>query len=126
MDFEGSLEFLVEQGFVLNYIFKYSPRPNTRAAERYDDDVPEDTKKARHKRLLEVAERTQRARLQRHCGHEVDAFIESVAERDGRILLGRTRHGLPVSLQGPAELVGTTVRLRIEETTAYGMVATLA
>jgi len=125
-DFEGSLAFLEEQGFVLNYIFKYSPRPNTRAAERYEDDVAEDTKKARHKRLLEVAERTQRARLQRYRGRELRAFIESVSERDGRILLGRTHHGLPVSLQGPAELVGTTVHLRVEETTAYGMAATLA
>jgi len=124
-DFEGSLAFLDEQGFALNYIFKYSPRPNTRAAERYEDDVPEETKKLRHKRLLEVAERTQRARLERYRGQELRVFIESVSERDGRVLLGRTHHGLPVSLQGPPTLVGTSVTVQIQETTAYGMAATL-
>jgi len=124
-DFEGSLAFLEEQGFVLNYIFKYSPRPDTRAAERYADDVPEDLKKQRHRRLLEIAERTQRARLQRYLGQRVAVFVESVSERDARMLLGRTHHGLPVSLQGPATLVGESVQAEVLETTAYGMAARL-
>ncbi len=125
-DFEGSLAFLEEQGFVVNYIFKYSPRPDTRAAERYADDITEEQKKQRHRRLLEVAERTQRARLQRYLGQRVAVFVESVSERDGRLLLGRTHHGLPVSLQGPAELVGSSVTVEVLETTAYGMAAKLA
>ncbi|MEZ6013571.1 MAG: tRNA (N6-isopentenyl adenosine(37)-C2)-methylthiotransferase MiaB [Planctomycetota bacterium] len=124
-DFEGSVAFLEEQGFALNYIFKYSPRPDTRAAERYEDDVPEAVKKERHRRLLEAAERTQRGRLERFRGLGVAVFVESVAERDERVLLGRTHHGQPVSFQGPPHLVGTNVQVRIEETTAYGMVASL-
>jgi len=125
-DFEGSLAFLAEQQFVLNYIFKYSPRPGTRAGERLEDDVPEPVKKERHRRILEVAERTQRGRLERWRGQDVSVFVESVSERDPRLVLGRTVHGAPVSLAGSAELVGTSVAARVLETTAYGLVAELA
>jgi tRNA A37 methylthiotransferase MiaB len=78
-------------------------------------------KKDRNRRLLALAERVQRTRLERYAGTSVRAFVESTSERDPRVLLGRTVHGVPVSFRGAAELVGTTVELAIDETTAYGM-----
>ena len=46
---------LVEEiGFVQAYVFKYSVRPNTLAARRMADDVPEDVKKARNLALLDA------------------------------------------------------------------------
>ncbi|TDJ69871.1 MAG: tRNA (N6-isopentenyl adenosine(37)-C2)-methylthiotransferase MiaB [Planctomycetota bacterium] len=120
-DFAGSEALLEELEFAVNYIFKYDPRPATHAAERLDDDLDVSVKKARNRRLLAVAERVQRTRLARYAGTSVRAFVESTSERDPRVLLGRTIHGVPVSFRGAQELVGTTIQLAIDETTAYGL-----
>lgn len=120
-DFAGSEAFLREMGFAVNYIFKYDPRPGTSADGRLADDVPDAIKKERNQRLLRVAEAVQHDRFERYRAKSVRAFVESVSERAPSVLLGRTWHGLPVSFRGGPELVGRTVELRIEETTAYGM-----
>lgn len=120
-DFQGSERFLEEQGFLVNYVFKYDPRPSTKADERLDDDIADAIKKERNQRLLQAAERTQRQRFQAYRGREVEVFAESLSERDERIVLGRTLHGMPVSFEGPADLVGTKVHVTIDESTAYGM-----
>jgi tRNA-2-methylthio-N6-dimethylallyladenosine synthase len=125
-DFAQSLALLEEISFAQSYVFQYDPRPGTTAAERLSDDVPAEVKKERHQRLLAAAERVQRARLARHQGRLTRAFIESVGERDARVLLGHTVHGLPCSLQAGAELVGRMVELAVEQTTAFGMACTLA
>lgn len=127
-DFAASESVLEEMQFSVNYIFKYDPRPGTSADERQADDVPAAVKKERNRRLLELAERVQRKRFERYRGQTVRALVESVSERDERILLGRTVHGMPVSFEPKdvAEanaLVGGVLDLEVENTTAYGMSA---
>jgi len=53
-DFEQTVELVKYCHFRNSFIFKYSERPGTKAAELYADDVPEEVKKYRHNRLLEV------------------------------------------------------------------------
>ena len=52
-------------------------------------------------------------------------FVESLSERDPRVLLGRTVHGLPISFEGGSELVGTLCQPLVEGATAYGMAGRL-
>jgi len=120
-DFEASLSLLDEMEFAVNYIFKYDPRPGTSAEDRLADDVATGLKKERNQRLLECAERVQRRRLESYRGQTVRAMIESVSERDARVLLGRTIHGLPISFDGDASHVGHMIDLRVAQSTAYGM-----
>ncbi|MBL4771326.1 MAG: TRAM domain-containing protein, partial [Planctomycetes bacterium] len=95
--------------------------PGTRAEGEREDDVVTAIKKERNQRLLKAAERVQRARFARYHGKQVEAWVDSVSERDNRILLGRTRQGMAVSFPGDASLVGTMAPILIAETTAYGM-----
>ena len=53
IDFKDTLKALKDIQFDAAYIFKYSPRPFT-AAEKLKDDVSEDVKKERHKKLLDL------------------------------------------------------------------------
>ena len=53
-DFEQTVELVKYCRFRNSFIFKYSPRPGTRATELYADDVPENVKKYRNNRLLEI------------------------------------------------------------------------
>jgi len=52
-DFSNTLDTIKDVKFNSAYIFKYSPRPGTKAA-KMKDDVPVDVKKIRHKTLLDL------------------------------------------------------------------------
>lgn len=52
-DFAQTLDLARRVGFDSAYIFKYSPRPNTKAA-LLSDDVPMEAKKRRHAQLLKL------------------------------------------------------------------------
>ena len=53
-DFEQTINLVKYCRFRNSFIFKYSERAGTKAAELYKDDVPEDVKKFRHNKLLEI------------------------------------------------------------------------
>lgn len=71
------------------YMFAYSERPGTLAAKRYQDDIPEETKK---RRLTEVVEK-QRAhsllRLQEQVGTVHKVLIEGFSKRSDKDYCGR-------------------------------------
>ncbi|TAN60219.1 tRNA (N6-isopentenyl adenosine(37)-C2)-methylthiotransferase MiaB [bacterium] len=58
-DFEATLDLLKTVRFNGAFIFKYSPRPHTRAA-KLKDDVPRDEKERRHRILLETQRKISR------------------------------------------------------------------
>jgi len=55
-DFQATCRMLEEVRFNTAYIFKYSPRPHSRAAEM-EDDVPRREKERRHKLALDLQKR---------------------------------------------------------------------
>ncbi len=125
-DYLASEAFLAEQGFVTNYIFKYDARPTTAAAETLQDDVADEVKKDRNRRLLAKAEEIGLARMSAHVGAARDVFVESASDRYEGTLVGRTTHGLAVSFPGGAELLGTTVRVDVRGASAFGLSGELA
>ena len=53
-DFEQTVDLVKYCRFRNSFIFKYSERAGTKAAELYADDVSEEVKKYRNNRLLEI------------------------------------------------------------------------
>ena len=107
-DFAESERLLEHYGFVVNYVFKYSPRPDTAAHERFPDDVPEETKKERNRRLLAASERAGLARHRARLGGLERVFVEDLSQR---------RVAVDVSVVQPrarAEL-GVGARPRVEQ-----------
>ncbi len=120
-DFQGSLDFLEEQQFLVNYIFKYDPRPGTHADSRLADSVAEQVKKERNRRLLDAAEAVQRRRCERVVGQALPVWIERVSERDPGLVLGRTLSGMPVSCPGKPDWVNTHRTVRLDTATPFGV-----
>ena len=121
-DFEASERFLAEQGFVVNYVFQYDPRPTTRAAE-LADDVPGELKRERNNRLLRAGERAALQRMQAQLGRTLRVLAESESDRRPGHLKGRSQHGLPVSFPGDPAQIGTVVEVVAEDASPYGLAA---
>ena len=116
--------FLEACGFVVNYVFQYSPRPGTTAAA-FEDDVTAEEKRDRNNRLLRVSERTGRRRLEAWIGRTVEVFVEEPHPKREGAWRGRSFHNLPVSFASDTVRPGDVVRVLIGEASAFGMSGTL-
>lgn len=111
-DFLETLAVLEEVGFGETFTFLYSPRPETKAAQ-LDDPVS----KAEKQRWFEELLAKQRQISARVWGPDVGATQEVLVEGKSRHgagqLFGRNLWNRIVNFDGPEELVGRTVRVRI-------------
>jgi tRNA-2-methylthio-N6-dimethylallyladenosine synthase len=125
--FERTCTLVREGGFKNSFIFKYSPRPGTKADELFADDVPEEVKRRRNTDLLATQNAVSLEDHRRNVGQTVEVLVEGRSKSDlksaggpgPRQLTGRTMTDHIVVLEGNGRLIGQTVRVRIEEATAF-------
>lgn len=122
--FQRTCNLVREAGFKNSFIFKYSPRPGTKADELYPDDVPEEVKKRRNNDLLAIQTAVSLADHRRWIGERVEVLVEGPSERalktgDSSQLTGRTRTDHIVVLDGPPSLAGQTVAVAVEDASAF-------
>ena len=110
-DFAETLAVCEEVSFDHAFTFIYSPRRGTDAA-RMDEQVPEDLKRERLERLVEVVQRHARARNQQLIGTLQEVLVEGPSRTDADVLRGRTRTNKTVLLSDAEP--GQLVQLRME------------
>jgi tRNA-2-methylthio-N6-dimethylallyladenosine synthase len=88
------------------FSFKYSPRPNTLADKRYEDDVTEDEKTRRIVALQALQRDVQRAIHEEAVGATFDVLIDASSRRRAWELSGRTSGNTVVNLPGSPEWIG--------------------
>ncbi|HID10635.1 MAG TPA: tRNA (N6-isopentenyl adenosine(37)-C2)-methylthiotransferase MiaB [Candidatus Latescibacteria bacterium] len=113
-DFERTLEVIRYVQFDDAYMYRYSPRPGTLAAQ-FPDDVPEEEKLRRLDEVIRLQREITWRVNERLVGSEVEVLIEAPAKRDG--MLGRTRTDKPVVVRGEGLKVGDFVKVRVTGTT---------
>ena len=143
--FQKSMELVRAAKFKNSFIFKYSERPGTKAADRYPDDVPDDVKKRRNNDLLAVQNENSRIDHRAQVGNTVEVLVEGPSRREQSAsyqasiaqgadpprsvmqLTGRSMADHIVVFDGTARLIGHTVGIAITDAspfTLYGKVLT--
>ncbi|NLF95932.1 MAG: tRNA (N6-isopentenyl adenosine(37)-C2)-methylthiotransferase MiaB [Candidatus Riflebacteria bacterium] len=113
-DFADTLELVEKVRYESAFMYYYSPRPGTKAAEMADQ-LSEEEKKDRLARLIEVQNRISLEESQKLIGREYEVLVEANAARDQTDLVGKTRSGRSVNFPGDNSLIGSYVRVRIEQ-----------
>ena len=112
-DFEATRSLMEEAGFDNAFIFKYSPRPGTRAAA-LPDDVPTAEKEHRDQVLLADQERRGLARNQKLIGTVREVLVEGPSLRNKARWSGRDSGNRIVVFEPSASVsVGSLVQVRI-------------
>ncbi|MAE75784.1 MAG: tRNA (N6-isopentenyl adenosine(37)-C2)-methylthiotransferase MiaB, partial [Planctomycetes bacterium] len=123
-----SKELMEEVGFAQSFVFKYSPRPLTVAADYMQDDVPQQVKQRRNQELLKIQTRISLAKNEALVGSVVEVLVEGPSKKRVDRYTGRTdRHRLvhfPIPAQGES-LVGRYVPVRLEEASAHSLLGRL-
>ena len=117
-DFQATLDVVQEARFDAAFTFIYSPREGTRAASM-PDQVPEDVKRDRIYRLIELVNTTAENVNESLRGRVVEVMVDGPSERDPSTLAGRTRTNKMVHWrqggQGGALAPGDLVMVRVLE-----------
>jgi tRNA-2-methylthio-N6-dimethylallyladenosine synthase len=96
-DFEATLTLMEAAAFDSSFLFKYSPRPETRAFD-HGDTVPEPVKSERLERALTLQKRLAERRNRALLGRRESVLIESANARDPGTWLGRLRSNKSIVL----------------------------
>jgi tRNA-2-methylthio-N6-dimethylallyladenosine synthase len=135
--FDKTLRLVDEAKFKNSFIFKYSERPGTKAAERYADDVPEEVKKRRNNDLLAVQNANSLADHRTWIGKQVEVLVEGPSRHTSRHG-GLKADGHPVQLTGrtmtdhiavfdaPPRLIGQIVPVHIHDASHFTLFGTVA
>jgi tRNA-2-methylthio-N6-dimethylallyladenosine synthase len=120
-DFAQTRELFADCNYDMAYIFKYSVRSGTPAADM-GDQVPDEVKEARNQELLEILRQNSLRRNAALLGTVEEVLVEG-PDKTGKLFTGRTAGNRVAIFAADPRLVGELVPLRIERasvSTLYG------
>jgi len=117
-DHQETISVMREVGYDYAYMFKYSERPNTLAAKKFPDDVPEDIKSRRLDEIIALQQELSLKSNKLDIGKEFEVLAEGVSKRSDQQLFGRTSQNKVVVFPREAFNPGDYVRVKIVSCTA--------
>ncbi|WP_372899002.1 tRNA (N6-isopentenyl adenosine(37)-C2)-methylthiotransferase MiaB [Stieleria sp.] len=129
-DFEKSVALVERCRFKNSFIFQYSVRPGTKAAERLEDDVPREVKAERNHRLLEVQNRIAKEENAKMIGREVQVLVEGPskkaadADADSPVvqMTGRTPCDRIVVFDGNRRQAGQLLDIHVDDVSSHTLI----
>ncbi len=122
-DYRQTRDLVEEIQFDNAFVFRYSPRRDTPAAEM-PDQIDEHLKEERNQDLLEVVNKSNRRILERLVGSQVEVLCEGRSKTNRSRLMGRTRTNKIVVFEGNNELIGELVDIQIERANGFSLYGT--
>ncbi len=119
-DYEMTRALVERVQFDNAFVFRYSQRSETPAAEM-PGQVEESTKEARNHDLLSVVDHSAKRAGERLVGETVEILCEGPSKTNAARLTGRTRTNKIVVFEGDDEAVGQLVDLRITHSTGFSL-----
>ncbi len=117
-DFLQTLAAVERVRFDNAFIFQYSPRKNTPAADM-EGQISRSLKEQRNQRLLSVVNRIAIEKNSQLVGTVQSILVEGASKTNADRLQGRTPQNKPVIIEGSRELIGRIVDVRIVESTGF-------
>lgn len=118
-EFQETLSLVREAAFDSAFMFIYSPRPGT-AAARLDDQIPEEVKRDRIHRLIELQNAVSLEKNRALIGRTLEVLIDGAGKQPGTVS-GRTRSNKLVTFPGEQDSVGRIVEVVISKAHTFGL-----
>jgi tRNA-2-methylthio-N6-dimethylallyladenosine synthase len=139
-----SMDAVREFRFKNSFIFKYSERSGTKAAELLPDDIPEDVKKRRNNELLAVQNEISEEDNAQFIGSTVSVLVEGLSKSAEKQetrqaepessgdegtqktqLMGRSECDRIVVFDGNPRLAGTTAEIEVHDCTGTTLIGSI-
>lgn len=123
-DFLETMDVVEKAQYDLAFTFLYSRRKGT-VADRRENQIPEEVKKERFNRLLDVVNRAAENQSSLYLGQISEILVEGKSKKNENVLTGRNRQNKTVNFIGEDHLIGEIVKVRIIDTKSFSMTGEL-
>ncbi|SFC17178.1 tRNA (N6-isopentenyl adenosine(37)-C2)-methylthiotransferase MiaB [Clostridium uliginosum] len=120
-DFNETLELVKEVQYDAAFTYLYSRRNHT-PADKMTNQIPEEVKHERFDRLVKVVNEGIAKGNKATEGRVVQVLVEGFSKNDETKLTGRTRNSRLVNFEGPIELVGKLVNVKITKANSFSLI----
>ena len=111
-DLEDTIDVVKQVNFEQIFMFIYSRRVGTRA-DKMENQIPEEIKHKRFDRLKQVFEESIEENNKKYIGTTQKILVEGYSKNNQDMLTGRTDTNKVVIFEGPEELIGKIVNIKI-------------
>ncbi|PQJ36447.1 tRNA (N6-isopentenyl adenosine(37)-C2)-methylthiotransferase MiaB [Salinibacter sp. 10B] len=121
---QDTLSLMEEVRYDHAYMFKYSERPQTYAARKLEDDVPEDVKQRRLEEIIELQNQHSKESNESEIGRVHTVLVEGTSKKSDEQLFGRTDTNKGVVFDREDYEQGDYVKVRIDDCTSSTLLGT--
>ena len=113
-DFNETINVMKKVRFNSSFMFKYSSRPGTKAAE-YTDHIPEDVKQDRLEKVINFQKQVTFEENKKNIGDIVDVLVEKESKKSPHQWAGRTNGNSWVVFDKTDENIKDTITVMITD-----------
>ena len=121
-DHEETLSLMDEVKYDFGYMFKYSERPGTYAAKKFNDNVDENVKKLRLQQIIDLQQSHSKYRTQQYLGKIVEVLIEKESKKSTSHWAGRNQQNTVVVFPKKNHELGDFVKIKINDCTSATLI----
>jgi len=115
---QDTVSLMKEVSYDYAFMFKYSERPDTFAANKMPDDVPEDVKGARLQEVIAIQQASSLKNNKRDIGKVFEVLVENVSKRSTEQMSGRTQQNKVMVFNRQETKVGDYIKVKCMDCTA--------
>ena len=124
-DHADTLSIMNEVGYSSAFMFRYSVREGTKAAEKFDDDIPDDIKARRLEEIIALQQELSLLSNKQDIGKTVTVLVEGISKRSENRLFGKTDQNKACVFPRGNHKIGDYIKVRIMGCTAHTLFAEL-
>jgi tRNA-2-methylthio-N6-dimethylallyladenosine synthase len=121
-DHRETLSLMNEVKYDFGYMFKYSERPGTLAAKKFQDNIPEKIKKNRLQEIIDLQQEHSKLRTEQYIGKVVEVLIEKESKKSNLYWAGRNQQNTVVVFPKNSHKLGDFVKVKIKECTSATLI----
>ena len=121
-DHNQTLSLMREVKYDFGYMFKYSERPGTFAAKKFEDNVDEEVKKVRLQEIIDLQQSHSKFRTKQYIGKTVEVLIEKESKKSSSHWAGRNEQNTFVVFPKKSHKIGDFVNVKINDCTSATLI----
>ena len=121
-DHNQTLSLMREVKYDFGYMFKYSERPGTFAAKKFEDNVDEEVKKVRLQEIIDLQQLHSKFRTKQYVGKTVEVLIEKESKKSSSHWAGRNEQNTVVVFPKKSYKIGDFVNVKINDCTSATLI----
>lgn len=117
-DHQDTLSIMKEVGYSSAFMFRYSVREGTKAAEKFEDNVPDEVKARRLDEIITLQQQLSLENNKKDIGKTFEVLVEGVSKRSDQKMFGRNSQNKVCVFPREETEIGTYVFVKITQCTA--------